>query len=69
MFNTEHLASLVVEATEARSMLVTAKQRQKRYADQHRIPETFEPRQQVMLSTKYLQVTSVPSKKAVFLLG
>ena len=59
-FNAEHLASLVAQA---RVMIDAAKQRQKRYADQHRIPVSYEPEQEVMLSTKHLTVTSVPSKK------
>ena len=59
-FNNEHLANLV---STAKQMIDAAKGRQKRYADQHRIPLSFKPEDEVMLDTKHLHITSVPSKK------
>ena len=59
-FNQEHLTGLV---SHAKQMLYTARQKQKWYADHKRIPVTYQPGQEVMLNTKHLTVTSVPSKK------
>ena len=59
-FNEEHLSALVSTAGQ---MLKAAKDRQKRYADKHRIPLSFEPEDEVMLDTKHLTITAVPSKK------
>ena len=59
-FNEEALTALV---DTAKRMLQGAGERQKGYADKHRRALEFEPGQEVMLNTKHLTVTSVPSKK------
>ena len=59
-FNQEQLTAQV---SLARQNMEAARQRQKHYADQHRIPVAFEPGDEVMLNTQHLTVTSVPSKK------
>ena len=59
-FNEEHLNGLV---NFAKQMIQAAKARQKYYADKHRIPMTFQPEQEVMLDTRNLHITSVPSNR------
>ena len=59
-FNAEQLTAQV---SLARQNMEAARQRQKHYADQHRIPVAYEPGDEVMLNTQHLTVTSVPSKK------